>query len=345
MSTPAPGQPGSKPDAPDTRTPSPNAPNPSAPNQVAPDPRNEDHNNRRRYGLKHVTTYTYDGEVSKSLSRAMLRPRATGYQQVDTYAISVTPNPAVIDEHVDAFGNFSHYVEVDEPHSLLEVTKTAEMTIHWPKADLAALNEWTLAQVPGALANAPACDAVDPFEVAAFSLPSTNVTLGAEERAFAQSLLRADMPLGEAIETVYRRIYEDFEYSSGSTTVSTTLPQVLAQKAGVCQDFAHLAVMAFRAFGIPARYVSGYIETYPPAGKEKLEGADASHAWAAVLAPTGEWIDLDPTNNQPADSRYLVNAWGRDFRDVSPLKGIIFADDASSKLKVGVTVKRLPDEG
>ena len=149
------------------------------------------------------------------------------------------------------------------------------------------------------------------------------------------------MPVGEAIGTVYHAIYEGFSYTQGATTVATTLPEVINARAGVCQDFAHLAVASFRAVGLPARYVSGYIETYPPPGEEKLAGSDATHAWASVYIPERGWIDLDPTNDQLADSRYLVTAWGRDFRDVSPLKGVIFSESRDSVLDVAVDVTRL----
>ena len=122
----------------------------------------------------------------------------------------------------------------------------------------------------------------------------------------------------------------------------TTLPELLALRQGVCQDFTHLALGCLRAVGLPARYVSGYLETAPPPGRPKLEGSDASHAWASVMVPGGGWVDLDPTNDHLADSRYVVTAWGRDFRDVSPLKGVIFTESSGSSLEVGVDVVRLP---
>lgn len=299
------------------------------------------HHDARRYWVKHVTEYTYDEPVTKSFSRAMLRPRETPYQRVVEHDVEISPVPSVLEEHVDAFGNFVHHVEIDEPHTVLSVSKTATLDIEWPRPDFDALDRWTVAS---AVAEMQVGAAVDPFEVSAFRLPSKLVTLGSVEREFAHTLLRADIPFGEAIRTVYERINHDFTYASGSTTVSTTLPEVIEEGKGVCQDFAHLAAMVFRVFGVPCRYVSGYIETYPAPGQEKLEGSDASHAWVSVLTPDGTWVDVDPTNDQPADSRYLVTAWGRDFRDVSPLKGIIFADNPTkSKLDVGVTVKRVDE--
>lgn len=297
------------------------------------------HHDARRYFVKHVTEYTYEDDITKSFARSMLRPRDTLQQKVVEYDIDVSPEPVVLEEHVDAFGNWSHYVEITTRHRTLTVTKTATMDIEWPEPDFAHLNQWTVAQAAEAM---DASDAVDPFEVSVFRLPSKNITFGGIERRWASQMIADDMPLGDAIRTVYERIHKDFKYSSEATTVSTTLPEVIDARAGVCQDFAHLAILAFRHFRIPCRYVSGYIETYPAPGQEKLEGSDASHAWVSILAPDGTWVDIDPTNNQVVDSRYLVTAWGRDFRDVSPLKGIIFADNpVKSKLHVGVTVKRL----
>lgn len=296
-----------------------------------------DHHSRRRYEVRHRTAYTYSDDVTASFERAMLRPRETEHQKVLDHAIEISPEPDRLDESVDAFGNWTHYVEISTPHTELVVAKRTIVEIAWPLADLAALNAWTVESAAAFLRTAPD---VDPFEHAAYTLPSTMVTLEDEVRAFAHVLLPGNRPLGEAIEAVYREIYSGFTYSQGVTSVSTTLPEVLAARAGVCQDFAHLGVACLRAVGLPARYVSGYIETTPAPGTVKLEGSDASHAWVGVLTPGG-WVDLDPTNNHLADSRYIVTAWGRDYRDVSPLKGIIFTEGSGSTLTVAVDVKRL----
>jgi transglutaminase-like putative cysteine protease len=151
--------------------------------------------------------------------------------------------------------------------------------------------------------------------------------------------------LGEALVGLYSTIYRDFKYELGATSVRTTLPELLRLRKGVCQDFAHLAVGCLRSVGLPARYVSGYVETSPPPGQPKLEGSDASHAWTSVLVPGGEWIDLDPTNDHFADSRYIVTAWGRDFRDVSPLKGVVYTESKKSTLEVKVDVFRVNPDG
>ncbi|MFZ1410433.1 MAG: transglutaminase family protein, partial [Micropruina sp.] len=164
-------------------------------------------------------------------------------------------------------------------------------------------------------------------------------------REYALTVLAPERPLGDALVGLYSTIYRDFKYRLGATSVRTTLPELLTLRAGVCQDFAHLAVGCLRSVGLPGRYVSGYVETSPPPGQPKLEGSDASHAWASVLVPDGSWIDLDPTNDHFADSRYIVTAWGRDFRDVSPLKGVIYTEAKTSSLEVQVDVFRVNDDG
>lgn len=289
------------------------------------------------YRVQHRTTYSYDQDVNVSLARAVLRARPTAYQAINTENIEISPTPDVLEEHVDFFGNTSHYVEIRTPHRLLEVYKSCEVTVDMPQHNLSELT-MTVGEAVAALRTA---EDVDPVEAGIFTLPSDLVSLAPVVADFAATLLWPERRLGEAIEAVYRTIFADFKYTKGATNVRTTLPEVIASKQGVCQDFAHLAIACFRSVGLPARYVSGYIETYPPPGKPKLAGSDATHAWAAVLVPGVGWIDMDPTNDHLADSRYITSAWGRDFRDVSPLKGVIFSESKHSELKVGVDVIRL----
>lgn len=297
-----------------------------------------EHHTRRRYEVRHVTSYAYEKEVTASYGRACLRPRDTRQQDIASHTTRVSPQPQVLEESEDFFGNFSHYIEVTTPHTSLEVAKSSLIDVEWPAVDLAALNRWSVSEAAAAL---PADPAVDASEWGRYLLPSPLVTLEPEVRDYALTLAWPDRPLGQAIAAVTHEIWRDFRYDKTATSTRTTLPEVLAKRAGVCQDFAHLACAVFRAAGLPARYVSGYIETTPPPGKVKLAGSDATHAWVSVMVPGGVWVDLDPTNNHLADSRYLVTAWGRDFRDVSPLKGVIFSEGGSSKLKVAVDVTRL----
>jgi len=292
----------------------------------------------RRYEVRHRTTYTYEGTVEACYERGYLRPRDTPTQSVVSNEVVVSPEPHVISEHVDHFGNRSFYVEVRTPHSRLEVEKTSVLDVAWPQVDLDALDRWTVAEAVEQVRSE-----ADPVERAAYSLPSVLVAPDPLVTEYALAVLGPDQRLGQALVALNTGIHRDFTYQPGATTVRTTLPELLELRAGVCQDFTHLALGCLRAVGLPARYVSGYLETSPPPGQERLEGSDASHAWASVLVPGGDWVDLDPTNDHLADSRYVVTAWGRDFRDVSPLKGVIFTEAASSSLDVAVDVLRMPE--
>lgn len=301
------------------------------------EPRESNHS-RRRYEVRHRTTYTYEEYVTDSFGRALLQPRDTRQQRVLDHRVEVTPDPHVLTHHVDHFGNHSSFYEVRTPHTTLDVSKVSLLEIEWPPPDIDRLDGWTVAQAADAIAEG---SGIDRAEASPYLLPSALVDATAPEvMAYATAVLTPERPLGEALTALYSEIHADFAYAKGTTSVKTTLPELLAQREGVCQDFAHLAAGCLRAVGIPARYVSGYIETTPPPGQVKLAGSDASHAWVAAMTPDGDWVDLDPTNDHFADSRYVVTGWGRDFRDVSPIRGVIFSDGSGSTLDVGVDVIR-----
>lgn len=297
-----------------------------------------DPHDHRQYRVLHRTAYTYDLPVTNSYGRGCLRPRPQHSQTLLEHTLTIDPVPQVTDETRDLFGNFTHYLEIHTEHERFEVVKESVLDVEWPEVDLDELDEHTVADAAAALRQDTS---LDPVEHALYTLPSAHVQLSEEVRRFAETAIPAGRPLGEAIASLYHQIYTDFTYTKGATTVNSTLPELLTTKAGVCQDFAHLAVACFRAAGLPARYVSGYIETTPPPGNPKLAGSDATHAWVSVFTPGAGWVDLDPTNDHLADSRYIVTAWGRDFRDVSPLRGVIFTDATKSSLSVGVEVTRL----
>lgn len=290
----------------------------------------------RRYQVRHRTTYTYEGAVDTCYERGFLAPRDTPSQVVLSNRIDIDPEPDLITEHLDHFGNRSFYVEVHSSHSQLQVTKTSLLDVAWPRPDTAQLDRWTVASAAAHIAQH-----ADPVERVEFGMSSPLVRIAPVVAQFGSGLIRPDMPLGQALVALTHGIYTDFTYEPGATTINTSLTDLLTLRAGVCQDFTHLAVGVLRSLGLPARYVSGYLETSPPPGKEKLEGSDASHAWASVMLPDGTWLDFDPTNDHFCDSRYVVTAWGRDYRDVSPLKGVIFADAASSSMTVAVDVTRV----
>lgn len=286
------------------------------------------------YRLVHRTTYTYDAPVTASYGRAHLLPRDTGTQRRISARLTVSPAAVEIREHTDYFANTSTYYRVDQPHDVLDVTARSEIAVDRPTPDPDALHATSWERVRDSV---PAVD-----EERGFLLASPLVAPAAAAD-YAAAIFRPRRALGAALHELLARIAQDFEYKSGATTVRTTLPEVLATRSGVCQDFAHLVIGCLRSVGLAARYVSGYLETEPAPGQEKLRGADASHAWASVLVPGLGWVDLDPTNDQFVDDRYVVAAWGRDYTDVPPLKGVIFTDAKLSTLRVSVDLARIAE--
>lgn len=289
-----------------------------------------------RYLVEHLTRYRYDAPVEAVYNRGFVRPRDTESQLVLDSELVVSPDPDQVTEHLDYFGNHSTYLETRAPHTEFQVTCRSTIEVDWPVPDLNGFNQHTVAEAARELA----AD-TDPLVLADFTMPSPLVAIGPAVRGYASEVLEPDRPLGDALVALYTRIHDEFEYRTGATSVKTTLDELLTLRSGVCQDFAHLAVGCLRAAGLPARYVSGYLETAPPPGAEKLQGADATHAWVSVLTPALGWVDLDPTNAQFADSRYIVTAWGRDFTDVSPLRGVVFTEASGSDLTVEVDVTPL----
>ncbi|MDT9592808.1 transglutaminase family protein [Nocardioides zeae] len=296
-----------------------------------------------RYRVWHRTTYTYDDDVTDSLGVAYLTPRELAGQRVDERALRITPEPSGQRDDVDAYGNTATWFQVLEPHRELEVYAESVVDVEAPVHDPRVLaTPWEQAR-PAARPDAP-----DAWEAWDFALPSALADQGAEVQAYAAVSLTPGRPVGEAVADLVRRVHADFAYEQGATTVTSTVADVLASRAGVCQDFAHLVVAGLRSHGLAARYVSGYLATTPPPGRERLVGADASHAWNAVWVPgptggPGTWLMLDPTNDTWVDERYVTVAWGRDYGDVPPLKGVIFTEATGSRLAVAVDVA--PVEG
>ena len=295
----------------------------------------------RIYDLVHRTSYTYNDEVVSSYGRAHLIPRhGEGQHRLDGQVV-VEPPAAEMHEHTDFFGNRSVYFNVTQAHTALSVIGRSLVAVNRSKPTPEALSVgWE--QIRDRVATP---DDPEMFEPRTFVLPSPLIGRVAAVAQYAARIVRPGATIGEVATELVERIHDEFEYEPGATTVTTTLPEILERRAGVCQDFAHLAVAVLRSVGLPARYVSGYLETRPPPGKPKLQGADASHAWAAVFVPDLGWVDLDPTNRQLVDERYVVAAIGRDYQDVPPLQGVIFSDATKSTMAVAVDmvpVERAP---
>jgi transglutaminase-like putative cysteine protease len=291
-----------------------------------------------RYRITHRTAYTYDAEVTASYSEAHLVPRQLPHQVCLSSEIDVDPEPLDYREHDDFFDNRTSFFSIHEPHLALTVTATSlvEVTDPGGQLHLGSSEPWeaTAARVHH-----------DPHEqnitARQYMLDSPLVASSAALLAYAKPSFPTGRPLAEAVIDLTRRINRDFEYEPGSTTIATSLDEVLDQREGVCQDFAHLAIGCLRSVGLPARYISGYLETEPPPGKKKLVGTDASHAWLSVFVPDVGWLDLDPTNDRIPNDRYITTAWGRDYADVTPLKGVVFTGAAEHELRVSVDVSRV----
>ena len=297
-----------------------------------------------RYAVRHTTTYTYDEPVSDSLGVAHLVPRSLPWQQVSSYAVSVTPTPGDQAADVDYYGNHVTYFQVTEPHETLVVEGRGEVEVVAPVLpDAAATVAWEAAR-PLLVPTAPgAWSATD------LALPSALVDHPPEALEYAARSLPAGRPVAEAVTDLMHRVHADFDYDKTATTVTSRVEAVFERRAGVCQDFAHLMLACLRSHGLAARYVSGYLATQPPPGRERVVGADASHAWVEVWLGRHDgrdaWLALDPTNDQAVADRHVTVAWGRDYGDVPPLKGVIFTEARKSTMQVSVDVAPLAAAG
>ena len=285
------------------------------------------------YRVEHVTRYEYSEDVSVSYGRAHLLPRVAHGQTVIASALELDPGADELRSHVDYYGNTSTYYTVRRTHRSLRITASSEVEVRRSGTSRAALDELTW--------EAAVAGAADEVGMHEFVLPSPLVRTTASVSEFAAISFTPGRSLGAALTELVDRIHSQFRYVAGSTTVRTTLGEVMHRKQGVCQDFAQLLVGCLRSVGLPARYVSGYIETVPPPGEPKLQGVDASHAWAALGVPGLDWVHVDPTNDQFIDNRYVIAGWGRDYSDVPPLKGVIVTHGARSAMSVHVDVTRV----
>ncbi|EUJ10349.1 transglutaminase-like enzyme, predicted cysteine protease [Methylophilaceae bacterium 11] len=290
-----------------------------------------------RYHVLHETEYHYDSVVTLSQQMLHMTPRNSNAQYCEQYSLIISPTPTEHTQYFDYFKNYSDYIAVFTPHELLKVSSSFTVSLqrrpYW--TELQNSLPWeTVAQQLLHPSN------VD-LEVVGYLYSSPNVKSSQALMDFALLSFWQGRPLIEAALDLTQRIYQSFEFDPEATNVSTPLDEVLAGKRGVCQDFAHLMIGCLRSLGLASRYVSGYILTNPPEGKERLVGADASHAWVSVYCPTYGWIDFDPTNNCLVQSEHITVAWGRDFSDVSPMRGVVLGGGAQ-ELTVRVTVTPVP---
>ena len=275
-----------------------------------------------RYTVEHETRYAYAAPASQSWQRAHLMPRTLPWQKLLSHSLHIDPMPDENHDAPDSFGNTVTQFALHGAHRMLRVRMQCLVEVGARPAvaasSVASASEWE--SVRDAVRADPQLDALMPARLCE---PTLLVPWSEAARVYAAPSFAAGRPWLEAVTELMHRIHADFEFEPGATTVSTSVDEVLYQRRGVCQDFAHLMLSCLRGHGLPARYVSGYLLTDPPPGQARLMGVDASHAWVAAYAPEFGWVEFDPTNDQLADTRYITLAWGADFADVVPLRGVI----------------------
>jgi len=287
-----------------------------------------------KYKIIHHTQYKYQEKVNLAHNKAWLLPLEATFQHCLQKKIHITPIPSVYDEQFDFFGNQFAYFAIQYPHDEMNVIATCEVEIN-RNYDLSSRLTWE--EAVNILQNSLK---EQDLWAKQFTLESLFIPMMQDIRAYTLKSFTPNRSLLEATSDLVYRIFKHFKFVAGATNISTPLSDVFKYKKGVCQDFAHLAIACLRSIGLAAYYVSGYIETIAPEGKEKLVGADASHAWFAVYSPDVGWVDFDPTNKQLVNNQYITLAYGRDYADVPPLKGIIMSSGAQA-MKVAVDVIRI----
>ena len=271
------------------------------------------------YRIIHKTTYKYERPVSFGNHAAFLTPRSRANCRCTRNELRITPAPASRSARVDYFGNHATIFTIQEPHEELEIEARSQVTIDgelvaWPEHS----PPWD--EVARSLPSDFTPAGVDAYQ---FVFESPRIRTGAGFASYAGPSFPPGRPLAEALLDLTGRIYKDFRFDAKATGVRTRPEDVLLHRRGVCQDFAQLQIACLRSLNLPARYVSGYLRTYPPPGRPRLVGSDASHAWVSVYCPDAGWLDVDPTNNLVPSQSHVTLAWGRDYGDVSPVHGVI----------------------
>ena len=289
------------------------------------------------YSVEHETRTQYEEAVTLSQQLLHMTPRDFGFQRCLDHFIDVDPAPQALAGGCDYFGNGTRMLTVATRHETLVVHARSTVALR-PRptmAELGASLPWE--SVAAQLRQSSGAPSIEPWH---FLYDSPHIECSAELAAFAATSFTPGRPLLEAAHDLSERICREFEFDPSATTIATPLSAVIAGRRGVCQDFAHLMTGCLRSIGLSCRYVSGYLLTTPPPGQQRLVGADASHAWVAVWSPGHGWVDFDPTNRSFVHDEHITLGWGRDFSDVSPMRGVVLGGGAQS-LQVKVTVSRI----
>jgi transglutaminase-like putative cysteine protease len=317
-----------------------------------------------KYRITHTTLYSYSQPVGLCQNEARLQPRNFWRQSCDNSRFDILPTPMDFHERIDFFGNRVAYFAIQQPHKQLTVTAISEVTVFPKENTLDLFNQLSWEQVRTLLQDSSLLGQVqiqgqgqmqsqqvqaqfqsrdqslELLDAKQYLLDSPMISVTQELADYAQPSFLPNRTLVDVVHDLMGRIYQDFIYDPTFTTIATPLSDVLNFRRGVCQDFAHLAIGCLRACGIAAKYISGYVETLPKPGTQRLVGADASHAWFSVYIPGSGWLDFDPTNNKVPLDQHITLAWGRDYSDVTPLKGIAYGGGQNT-LSVSVDVLRL----
>lgn len=286
-----------------------------------------------QYQITHKTTYDYAESAATSHNQVHLKIREIPTQSCSRREVFVEPMPEGMTDHTDYFGNTVTSFTIYEPHSRLTITSINRVMV----------STIDLAQPPASVAWDTVTQRVrtqledDTIDASQYLYNSPYIATSPALKAYAMPSFAPGRPLFEAVLDLTQRIKREFKYAPKATNLATSIEEVLERRMGVCQDFAHLQIGCLRSLGLPARYVSGYLRTDPPAGKPRLVGVDASHAWLSVFAPPVGWVDFDPTNGCLTGQRHITLAWGRCYSDVSPIKGVVLGGGAH-KLSVSVDV-------
>lgn len=285
------------------------------------------------FDVRHRTDYSYSQLVSISHHLLHLEPRDTPHQQIERFELTIEPSPGFDDRDVDAFGNPTRTITLDQNHDELVIEARSRVRLADrelpPPLDTPAWEEAATVRL--------AATDDDALEASRYAFASPFVDLDDAVEAYARQSFLAGRPILDAALDLNGRIFREFIFDTKATSLATPVAEVLETRRGVCQDFSHLMLACLRSLGLPARYQSGYIMTRPPEGKERLVGADASHAWVAVWVPHHGWVELDPTNDCLPMREHVTLAWGRDYGDVSPISGIVYGGGAHD-LTVAVDV-------
>ncbi len=292
-----------------------------------------------RFHVTHETRYEYASAVALSQQLLHLSPRNFQFQQCLSHRLEIEPETSERHENVDFFGNRTEYLVISDPHDRLLVSAESELSLQArPGLELIA-DSVSWERVRDGLRRIGDATRLEPIK---FLYESPHVALGKNLIDYAHPSFSEGQTVLAGAWDLVQRIHREFTFDPKATEISTPLSELMKIRRGVCQDFAHLMIGCLRSLGIPCRYVSGYILTVPAPGKERLIGADASHAWVSVYCPSIGWVDFDPTNACMVNLEHLTLGWGRDFSDVTPVRGVMLGGGGAQQLEVSVTVTLLP---